>query len=88
MLTYEFTGLFKKDLKLMEKRRKNMPRLREVMDMIIREKPLPKERRNHPLHGNWEGFSECHIQGDWLLIYRIDKGIVYFSRTGSHADLF
>jgi mRNA interferase YafQ len=69
MLTYEFSGSFKKDLKLMEKRRKNMVRLREVMAMIIHEESLPPERRNHPLHGNWAGTLECHIQNNWLLIY-------------------
>ena len=74
----------------MEKRRKNMPLLREVMDMIIREKPLPPERHNHPLHGNWDGTLECHIQGDWLLIYEIDPAArkVIFHRTGTHSDLF
>ena len=74
----------------MEKRRMDINRLREVMDIIINEKSLPPERHNHPLHGEWEGMFDCHIQGDWVLIYEIDPvaRTVTFHRTGSHSDLF
>ena len=74
----------------MEKRRMDINKLREVMGIIIDEKPLPPERCNHPLHGEWEGMLECHIQGDWVLIYEIDPAArtVTFHRTGSHSDLF
>ena len=90
MLKPTFTKLFKKQLKLMEKRRMDINRLREVMDIVINEKPLPPERHNHPLHGEWEGMFDCHIQGDWVLIYEIDPTArtVTFHRTGSHSDLF
>jgi len=74
----------------MEKRRMNINKLREVMDIIINEQPLPPERHNHLLHGEWEGMFDCHIQGDWVLIYEIDLAArtVTFHRTGSHSDLF
>jgi mRNA interferase YafQ len=90
MLKPTFTKNFRKELKLMEKRRMNINRLREVMGVIINEKPLPPERRNHPLHGEWEGAFDCHIQGDWVLIYEIDPvaRTVTFHHTGSHSDLF
>jgi mRNA interferase YafQ len=60
------------------------------MNMIINEQPLPPERLNHPLHGDWEGSFECHIQGDWVLIYILnpEARTVTFQRTGSHSDLF
>ncbi|GHV37520.1 hypothetical protein AGMMS49546_05520 [Spirochaetia bacterium] len=60
------------------------------MDLIIAEQPLPPRCRNHELHGNWVGKSECHIQGDWVLIYRINPAAktVTFHRTGTHSDLF
>ena len=74
----------------MQKRGMDMDKLREVISMIISEKPLPPERRNHPLHGEWKGAYDCHIQGDWILIYEIDRNAnsVTFHRTGTHSDLF
>ena len=83
-------GKFKNDFVLAEKRHKDIDKLIEIMDMIIEEKPLPPERRNHPLHGEWDGAFDCHIQGDWVLIYEIDTETrtVTFHRTGSHSDLF
>jgi mRNA interferase YafQ len=79
MLRRTFTKLFKKELKL-----------REVMDMIINEQTLPPERCNHPLRGKWEGSFDCHVHGDWVLIYKLNytELTVTFQRTGSHSDLF
>ena len=74
----------------MGKRGLNLDKLREVTDMIINEQPLLPKHEDHPLHGNYRGKRECHIEGDWLLVYRIDKDNrkVVFYRTGSHSDLF
>jgi mRNA interferase YafQ len=90
MLKPTFTKLFKRELELMGKRGKDLSKLRDVMNIIINEQQLPPERRNHPLHGEWKGAFDCHIQGDWLLIYEIDftANTVIFHRTGSHSDLF
>ena len=90
MLHPIYTKAFRKQFKLMEKRGMKMAKLREVMDMIINEQPLPPKYCNHPLQGEWEGAFDCHIQGDWVLIYEIDKkaNTVAFHRTGSHSDLF
>jgi mRNA interferase YafQ len=90
MLNPTFTGPFKRERKLMKKRGKDVNKLTEVMGIIINEQPLPPERCNHPLHGEWNGSLECHIQGDWVLIYEIDSTArkVTFQRTGSHSDLF
>ncbi|MDR2921892.1 MAG: type II toxin-antitoxin system YafQ family toxin [Treponema sp.] len=81
---------FRKQYKLMQKRGMAVDKLLEIMHMIINEQPLPPERSNHPLHGEWEGAFDCHIQGDWVLIYEIDSAAhtVTFHRTGSHSDLF
>jgi mRNA interferase YafQ len=59
------------------------------MDMIINEEPLPPSCCNHKLHGEWEGAFDCHIQGDWVLIYEFDhkSHTVTFHRTGTHSDL-
>ncbi|MDR0312911.1 MAG: type II toxin-antitoxin system YafQ family toxin [Treponema sp.] len=90
MLKHTFTKPFRKELKLMEKRGLNLSKLREVIDMIIDEQPLPPERHNHPLHGKWEGSFDCHIHGDWVLIYKLNHTArtVTFQRTGTHSDLF
>ena len=74
----------------MGKRGKDLGKLREVMDMIINEEQLPPKCCDHPTHGEWEGSRDCHIQGDWVLIYTINpvERTVTFQRTGSHSDLF
>jgi mRNA interferase YafQ len=70
-----------------------MHRLKEVMILLIaNDSPLGAEWFDHPLKGEWEGYRECHVGGDFLLIYRIDPsgktGKIYFARVGTHADLF
>jgi len=61
------------------------------MLLIANEGPLGAEWKDHELKGNWSGYRECHIGGDFLLIYKLDKGksgTVVFVRTGTHAELF
>ncbi|MDR0502067.1 MAG: type II toxin-antitoxin system YafQ family toxin [Treponema sp.] len=85
-----YYGSFRKDRKLMKKQNKNMDNLIEVMKMLINEQPLLPKHKNHPLHGNYKNWWECHIEPDWLLIYRIDKftNEITFNRTGSHSELY
>ena len=61
--------------------------------LIAKDAPLGAERRDHALKGSWARYRECHIGGDFLLIYRIDdtdrpNGSIYFARAGTHAELF
>jgi mRNA interferase YafQ len=90
MLDYELKGPFNKDLKLLEKRHKDIPKLRDIMRMLIQEIPLLPRHKNHLLHGEYAGWWECHVEPDWVLVYRIDKEKrkIVFYRTGSHSDLF
>ena len=90
MLSPVYASSFKKDRKLMIKRNKNMNALNEVMRLLVNEQPLLSRHKNHPLHGDYKGKWECHIEPDWLLVYRLDKPSqqVIFYRTGSHSDLF
>ena len=90
MLSVRFAGPFKKDRKLMRKRRMDMGCLDEIMKLIINEQPLPEHCHPHPLHGKWVGKWECHVHGDWLLVYKIrpEAHSVTFHRTGTHSDLF
>lgn len=92
MLKPEFTGQFKKDYKLAVKRGCNPIELQKVITLICSEQPLPEKYRDHPLMNsrNYKDVRECHIEPDWLLIYKIQKDILILKliRTGSHSDLF
>ena len=72
---------FKRDVKLSMKRGKDMSKLRTLMLLLIEDKPIPPEYKNHPLKGNWNHHRDSHIEPDWLLIYKIDGNNLYFVRT-------
>ena len=86
--TIVYTNKFKKDLKLAEKRKFKTSKLRHIIELIRDEKPLPIQCRPHILSGDWDGFWECHIETDWLLIYRMIEDTLELARTGTHSDLF
>lgn len=81
---------FRKDLKLAKKRGLDLNLLDEVVTTLATTQVLDENYRDHPLSGDYAGFRECHIQSDWLLVYRIDYEEVFLmlSRTGTHSDLF
>lgn len=81
---------FKKDLKIIAKRGYDLNLLDEVVNKLASRQPLPKKNRDHSLCGSYTGFRECHIQPDWLLVYRYEDNdlILFLSRTGTHSDLF
>ncbi len=81
---------FKKDLKLANKRGFNLELLNSVVSTLASGKSLDKKYRDHSLTGEYRGFRECHVEPDWLLVYRIeDKDLeLFLFRTGSHSDLF
>ena len=81
-------GQFRRDVKLAEKRGKDMAKLREIILLLVEGTPLPPRYKDHPLVGNWKDCRDCHIDPDWLLIYRVDGDAVYLVRTGTHSDLF
>jgi mRNA interferase YafQ len=90
MYSLATTTQFRKDYKLAKKRGYDLKLLEQVIDVLLSGSSLPQKNRDHALHGNYEGFRECHVQPDWLLIYAIDNGrlILTASRTGTHSDLF
>ena len=88
MLTPFYANQFKKDFKLQEKRGKNIELLKEITVLLVSEKKLALQYRDHPLKGRLKDFRECHIEPDWLLIYKIEGNNIYFTRTGTHSDLF
>ena len=82
------TGRFKKDIKLMRRRGKEMSKLRTVIQKLIDRLPLEPRHRDHPLVGYYVGRRECHVEPDWLLIYMLSDKWILFERTGTHSDLF
>lgn len=83
-----YSGQFKRDVKLAEKRGRDMNKLREVIRLLLAGKLLPRELGDHPLKGDWKPRRDLHIEPDWVLIYRVDDDVVRFERTGTHSDLF
>ena len=81
---------FRRELKKAEKRGLNPLDVEAVIDLLRTGKPLPPKYHDHHLHGKYEGFRECHINPDWLLVYRKEdeKLILFLAHTGTHSDLF
>ncbi len=90
MLQIAYTLQFKKDYKKAKKQGRDLSKLGPVLETLRNEEPLPSELRDHELAGNYKGHRECHLSPDWLLIYRIGRGILTLTATrlGSHSDLF
>lgn len=92
MLRLEFSGQFKRDYKLAIKRGCNPKKLEEVVALLRNEQPLPESYRDHALTNsrNYKNMRECHIEPDWLLIYKVVRETLILSliRTGTHSDLF
>ncbi|MBQ9564939.1 MAG: type II toxin-antitoxin system YafQ family toxin [Synergistaceae bacterium] len=89
MLNLKYQAQFKKDIKLAMKRNWDLALLEEVTTLLQEGRKLPDHYMDHSLSGQWRGYRDCHIKGDWVLIYRIqeEKGTLSLVRTGSHSDL-
>lgn len=83
-----YTRQFEKDVKLMARRGKNLNKLKILIRSLVEGEPLDPIHRDHKLIGNWQGRRECHVESDWLHIYKIVKDALIFERTGTHSDLF
>ncbi len=90
MLKIVPSNQFKKDLKIAKKRGFKIERLQQVINYLAAGKKLDAKYRDHNLLGEYVGFRECHIEPDWLLVYRIEEEELelFLFRTGTHADLF
>lgn len=79
---------FERDVKRVQRRGKDLAKLRLPLTTLIQQVPLPSRYRDHALRGNWQGYREFHIESDWLLIYCVRGDELRLVRTGTHADLF
>ena len=82
------TSQFKKDFKRIKKQGKDLSKLKDVVSAIASNETLEDRHRDHALSGNWSGSRDCHIEPDWILIYRVEGEFLFLERTGSHSDLF
>ena len=83
-----YTKQFEKDLKRCLKRNKRMEKFKLVAEALIKGQELDPIHRDHKLIGNFVGRRECHLESDWLLIYKLSEDRIVFERMGLHADLF
>ena len=89
MKNFKTSTQYRKDLKRYRNNPKKLDALKEVLHMLQNEQPIPAEYRPHMLHGNYEGCMECHLQGDFLLVWIDEKeNIIELVRLGSHSELF
>ena len=72
----------------MEKRGKALSKIKNVIRKLINEERLEAKFKDHKLVGNYKGRRECHIESDWLIIYKLIDSEIIFERTGTHSDLF
>ncbi len=88
MLSIVWQTQFKKDFKNAKKRGKKLEKLATILTTLQSGKQLAPKNKNHKLKGNYVDFWECHIEPDWLLIYKLTPTELILARTGSHSDLF
>lgn len=83
-----YTSRFQKDVELAKRRGKDTDKLKAVLLSLTNQQSLEAHHHDHKLSGNYGGRRECHIEPDWLLIYKSTETSIIFERTGSHSDLF
>ena len=88
MLAPSYTKQFGKDLKRMLTRGNRKKKIKEILKKLINEEQLDPRYKDHKLVGNLKDRRECHIEPDWMLIYKKTSGEIVFERTGTHSDLF
>lgn len=90
MLKIKRSSKFKKDYRIVQRRGYDIKLFEDVIEMLINQQPLPEKHRDHQLKGDYEGYRECHISPDWLIIYKVvdDRLFLLLARTGTHSDLF
>jgi mRNA interferase YafQ len=88
MLKPTYLKSFERELDRDKKRGKDLKKMRKIMDALLEERPLPPKNRNHKLKGEFKGYWECHVEPDWLLVYKKTETHIIFVRTDTHSDLF
>lgn len=82
------TSQFRKDIKKQSKRGKDLQKLKDLIELLLGGQTLPSKNRDHALTGDWIGWRDCHLEPDWLLVYKLTQEELILGRTGTHSDLF
>jgi mRNA interferase YafQ len=88
MLAPIYTKQFDRDLQRLLKRGKEVEKFKTIARMLLAEESLPSRYRDHKLSGAFVGRRDCHVENDWVLIYKKETTAIVFERTGTHSDLF
>jgi mRNA interferase YafQ len=88
LLELRATTAFERDVRRADKQGRDLDKLETVVNLLQSRRRLPVRCRPHPLRGSWAGHWDCHIQADWILLYKITAETLLLVRTGSHAELF
>ncbi len=83
-----YTTQLKKDFKRVSKQGKDLLKLERIIVTLFSGKELEPKFRDHSLSGKWKSHRDCHIEPDWILIYKLTAESLILERTGSHSDLF
>ena len=83
-----YTNQFKKDYKRIKKQNKDLIKLQDVIEKLSDGERLEQKNKDHQLSGIWKNHRDCHIEPDWILIYRTTSEELILERTGSHSELF
>jgi len=87
-LTIRQSTRFRRDVKRLGRQGADLSKLESVIRTLVAQAPLDEKLRDHALTGDWGGYRDCHLQPDWLLLYRVADDELQLARTGSHAELF
>ena len=87
-MNINYTSQFKKDYKRIQKQNKDINKLKLLINKLVSGESLEDKYRDHQLTGKWKGHRDCHVEPDWILIYRIASDTLFLERTGSHSELF
>ena len=83
-----YTTQFKKDYKRIKRQHKDIRKLLSVIEQLVSAQSLEKKYQEHTLIGKWKNHKDCHIEPDWILIFRLAEDELILERTGSHSELF
>jgi mRNA interferase YafQ len=88
MRSPSYSSQFRRDVKRLQKRGKNLGKLKKLIELLLVDELLPPQYKDHPLKLNWAGYRDAHIEPDWVLIYSATAENVHLERTGTHDELF
>jgi len=88
MRSPSYSSQFQRDVKRLQKRGKDLAKLKKLIELLLAGQALPAQYKDHLLKLNWAGYRDAHVEPDWVLIYSATTEKVHLERTGTHEELF